>query len=110
MAPEAQRMQSTEHLTVVGDIGLARNLIVIHPNDGYDLGLLSLRTAVRIYTKATVEDFLAERGDSVAGTLLLMNECRLATLRMNLAWWKDLGKPRLVRLACDQGKVLISRE
>jgi hypothetical protein len=102
-------MKSTEYLTVMGDFKLRRNDLVIHPNDGYDLGLLSRDTEVRIFTGTSMEDFAAGRGEGVKGTVRLHNSCAAATVHISPAWWNDLGKPRIVRLAFDGDRILVSQ-
>ncbi len=101
-------MKSTEYLTVMSDLKLRRNDLVIHPNDGYDLGLLSRDNEVRIFAGTGVEDFAAGKGEGVAGIIRLHNSCTVATVHMNPARWNELGKPRLVRLAYEKDRLLIS--
>ncbi len=100
-------MKTADHLTAMGDLTLGRDEIVLHPNDGYDLGLLAMSNRMRIYAGTDDEDFLAGNGNCMEGTVHLKNECSLATVRMNLSRWKELGKPRHVRLTCHEDKLLI---
>jgi hypothetical protein len=102
-------MKSTEYLTVMGDLKLRRNDFVIHPNDGYDLGILSRDNEVRIFTGASLEEFAACKGEGVSGTIRLHNSCAASTVRMSLAWWNELGKPRIVRLAFERDRLFISQ-
>ncbi len=101
-------MKSTEYLTVMGDLKLRRNDLVIHPNDGYDLGLLSRDNEVRIFAGTSMEDFAAGKGDGINGTIRLHNSCTIATVHMSLARWNDLGRPQTVRLAYEKDRLLIS--
>jgi hypothetical protein len=103
-------MQSTGYLKAMGDISLARDALVIHPNDGYDLGLLSSHNAVRVFLGGTLENFETGSGEGLTGNLHLKNDCALSTLRMNPAWWKELGKPGSVRLVCRHGCLLVMPE
>jgi hypothetical protein len=102
-------MKSTERLSVMGDFTLSRDLILIHPNDGYDLGLLARETPVLIYACESAEEFLSGTARSIPGTLVLENSCTLSTVIMNLAWWHELGKPREVTLGYEGEKLLITR-
>jgi hypothetical protein len=102
-------MKSTGHLTAMGDFTLQKDLIILHPNDGYDLGLITKDNAVRIFSGASREDFLAGKGKFIPGIVQLLNECTHTTVRMNLSWWQEIGKPRRVRLTYHQEKLLISK-
>ena len=103
-------MQSTGYLKAMGDIRLPRDVLVMHPNDGYDLGLLSSHNAVHVFLGGSLEDFETGRGDGLTGNLHLRNDCANSTLRMNMAWWKELGKPGSVRLICRRGSLLVMPE
>jgi hypothetical protein len=100
-------MKSTERLTVTGDYSLRRDHVVIHPNDGYDLGLLARETAVQIHAGQSEAE--AGKAKPVVGTLVLENDCTLSTVRLNLALWQDLGRPRTVTLSYESEKLFITR-
>jgi hypothetical protein len=101
-------MKSTGHLTAVGAIDLANDVIIIHPNDGYDLGLISFSNPLRILMGGSDEELLSKACEGDSGTLLLKNDCTLATVRMSLSRWKKLGRPQRVRLACHEDRLLVS--
>ncbi len=103
-------MQSTGHLTMMGDFGLPGNVLVLHPNDGYDLGLLASHNPLRVFLGVSLEDFEAGKGVSAGGSLHLKNDCTPTTLRINMVWWRMLGKPRGARLVAGDGKLLIKPE
>ena len=100
-------MKSTDHLTAMGDTELVRNIIVMHPNDGYDLGLIAMDTAMKLFVGATEQDFLSGKGPHTTVSVRLKNDCAISTMRMNQKWWAEIGRPRRVRLACDQNKILL---
>ena len=102
-------MKATDFLTVMGDFSLARDTLVIHPNDGFDLGFMTKTCAVKIVTGGTPADFAAGNATHVPGTVLLENACACGTMRMNLSWWKKMGSPGKVKLFCNQDILLISK-
>jgi len=102
-------MKTSGLLTASGDFKQKKDVIVIHPNDGFDLGLMTTKYQVQIVMGETPETFLKGGGKAVPGTLLLVNECPNGTIRLNLAQWQDLGKPRQLRLCCEADKVLIAK-
>ncbi len=101
-------MKSTEKLSVMGDFTLRKDLIVIHPNDGYDLGLLERETPVRIFACKNRAEFLSGKAKSTPGILMLDNSCTLSTVRMNLTWWQEMGKPKRVTLGFEQETLLLT--
>jgi hypothetical protein len=103
-------MRSTGHLRAMGDFSLPKDVLVLHPCDGYDLGFLATHNSLRIYSGAAMEDFEAGSGACTPGTLHLKNDCALSTLRLSLDLWKSLGRPREVRLVCRNGGLLIVPE
>ncbi len=104
---QGKGMQSTGYLKAMGDIRLPRDVLVMHPNDGYDLGLLSSHNTLLVFLGGSLEDFEAGRGQSTKGSLHLKNDCALSTLHLNQVWWKELGKPGSVRLYCRSDRLLV---
>ena len=103
-------MRSTGYLRTMGDFSLPRDVLVMHPNDGYDLGLLSTHNPLHIFMDCTLEDFQAGNGTAKTGNIHLKNDCPHSTLRINLAMWNTLGKPRHVKLVCRDHNLLIVPE
>lgn len=100
-------MKSTDHLAVKGDTGLVRNVLILHPNDGYDLGLIAINSTMKLCIGATEEDFLSGKVSHSLASVRLENKCALSTLQMNAAWWNEIGKPRLIRLCCHENRILL---
>ncbi len=95
--------KQTAELSVLGDYSFDEKTINIHPNDGYDLGLMTLSHVVRIFAGCTPEQFVDGSGANVFGTLYLKNECRMGTVEMSLKTAEKLGKARKVRLVLVPG-------
>ena len=106
-------MKKTGPLSALGDYSFDEKTINIHPNDGYDLGMMTSSYVVRIFPGATEAEFAGGEGKSVYGTIHLKNECRVGSVEMSLKVLERLGKPKQVTLAYDTGdekygKLLIS--
>lgn len=97
-------MKHTAELAVLGDYSFDEKTINIHPNDGYDIGLMTSSYVVKIYAGCTPEEF----GDGTAahtfGTIYLNNECRVGTVEMSLRTAEKLGKSRKARLMLTDGE------
>ena len=102
-------MKTSGLLAATGDFKQKKDAIVIHPNDGFDLGLMTTKYDVQIVVGETPEAFQKGAGKPVPGTLLLLNECPNGTIRMNLGQWQDMGKPRQLRLCCEADRILIAK-
>jgi len=75
-----------------------RKKIIIHPNDGYDLGMMTDRYTVTMKDKS---------GD-LAGEVLLKNECNTGTVILNLGFWEEIGKPKKIKLEYKDGNISFS--
>ena len=103
-------MKATETLVVTGDSAIAHDTIVIHPNDGFDLDLVTRSNALRILAAAPRAGGGTPAADDGTGTVLLENECPCGTLRMSLAIWRETGRFRRARLYRDGDTILIAKE
>lgn len=102
-------MKTSGLLAASGDFKQKKDVIVIHPNDGFDLGLMTTQYEVRIVMGETQEAFQKGSGKAVPGRLLLANDCPNGTIRLNLGQWQELGKPRELRLCCEEDKILVAK-
>ena len=101
-------MKHTEELTVINDLSLKEHEVVIHPNDGYDLGLLDKHNYIKLFSTKTLEEFKKEDGRYMPGQLSLANECRTGTVMISSKHWNSLGKPKKVKLIYKDKKLLIT--
>ncbi len=103
-------MKSTGKLNVYGDFSMDRSKIVIHPNDGFDIGFMTLDNPIEMFHGVKVGDFESGAGTGEQGTLNLANDCRMGTVILNLKYWEEMGKPPQVSLYADDKRILISHE
>ena len=101
-------MKNTGKLAVMGDYTMKEGSVVIHPNDGFDLGLMTTDYPVYIYTNTSIDDFKAGNGNKIGGSISLKNECRVGTVEINLKVWENMGKPKYVMLCYEDSKLLIA--
>ncbi len=97
-------MKQTGALAVLGDYSFDEKTINIHPNDGYDIGLMTSSYVVKIYAGCTPEEFGAGSVAHTFGTIYLKNECRIGTVEMSLKTAEKLGKSRKARLVLADGE------
>ena len=77
-------MSSTAPLTVLGDYSMDDKTINIHPNDAFDLGLMTTEYVVRIHVgDATSPESIEEKQFSY-GKIHLRNEVRNGYVEMSL--------------------------
>ena len=97
-------LKQTGALSLLGDYSFDEKTIHIHPNDAYDLGLMTLRETVKIFVGITVEEFLQGSGQHIFGNLYLRNETRVGTLEVSLKTATRLGRPKQARLLYFTGE------
>jgi hypothetical protein len=97
-------MKTTGLLKVVSDFKL-KDKVIIHPNDGVDLGLFNYSFKVKIIS------ILIDEKESFDGELILENKCKTDTVELSTAFWQKLGKPDKIKLAIsdDKTKLFISK-
>lgn len=87
-------MGSTVPLTVIGDVKLDEKTISIHPNDGFDLGLMTTEHKVRIHVGALRDPSTLSDDTCVHGTLHLRNEVRSGSVLVGIKTARRLGDSR----------------
>ncbi len=97
-------MKHTQDLNVFIDNALSTGEFVMHPNDGFDLGLVRTRHAVTVYSDTPTAP---SPRPVLAGTILLRNTCRSGTLQVSKKQWELLGKEKSVTIFINTDKVFI---
>jgi hypothetical protein len=101
-------VKKTDNLSVRGTFSQKEDRVILHPNDGYDLGFMMTDQSVHLFYGISLEDFSAARGPSISGSVQLRNKCTLGTIELSLKSADKLGKPGHVRLYYHDGRLLIS--
>ena len=104
-------MSSTSALTVLGDFSMDESTVNIHPNDGFDLGLMTTDHAVDIHVGPEHDPASIDESGFRRGTLFLKNEVRQGHIELSLKSSERLGssKQAVVHYFPDDqcGKLLI---
>ncbi len=87
-------MKSTEPLRALCKPGLAANRINMHPNEGFDLGLMTTRHEVEVEGLGKAE-------------VWLLNDCPKESFELNPGVWERYGKPARAVLSFDGAKLRI---
>lgn len=90
----ALKVAASQHLPA-GHVGL-------HPNDGFDLGLMTKAHPVQWCVGIGAEDFLrGGTGQPLAARIELLNQCPHNTIQLNMQQWRAIGSPEQVVLLLD---------
>ena len=100
-------MKRTGFLTVETDIRISKDKLIIHPNDGYDLGLMNRHYNVGMYFNEKIEVFEKSGASTVTGSIFLENECRHGAIAMSKKQWLELGQPEKIMLVYNDGNLLL---
>ncbi|MFP4362851.1 MAG: hypothetical protein ACLFR1_03165 [Spirochaetia bacterium] len=100
-------MKHTGRLDIRTDVRFPINKVVIHPNDGYDLGLMNREYDVDLYFNAPLEAIKSNSGKPLNGTIHLENECKLGTLEISKKLWEQIENPKKAVLVYTPEKLII---
>jgi hypothetical protein len=100
-------MKKTEALSVLGDFSFDEKTINIHPNEGFELGLMTTDHVIRIYSGCSFDEFTSGTAQATHGKIYLKNECRQGTVEMSLKTVEKMKKPRKVLLILDEDRLYI---
>ncbi len=93
--------KETGRLKVIGDVSIPMNRIIVNPNDGYDLGLLTSAHAIKIFGNAASPDGTTRDGYLLDGQLLQENSCGLGTAIIGMKLVKLIGAPSVIRFSLE---------
>lgn len=91
-------LRETGFLKVLADYSFSEKMLVVNPNDGFDLGLMTTEVTVFLHTSGSIDDLRQPGSEGFPARLYQKNECRLGTVEMSLATSEKMGSPRHVRL------------
>ena len=94
-------------LRTISDFSQRDDRIVVHPNEGFELGVITSYHPVRIFFAASASEFKAGNGPQIKGLLMLESRCKPGTVELGTRSWERLGKPASVVLLLDEDKLLV---
>lgn len=103
-------MKKTVSLKVSLSTAVARNHLVLHPNEGFDLGLMRLGHPLVLCRDLGLEEYLKGGvGEIEEVHIDLLNECPRETLLMGMGLHKVLGEPTKAVILFDGERIFIHR-
>jgi hypothetical protein len=96
-------MKETDALQVLGDFSFDEKTVNIHPNDGFDLGLMMSSHVVEMYTGITPDELPSADSTGIYGKINLKNECKMGTVELSLKSVERMGGPKQVKLFYQDG-------
>ncbi|NNM66764.1 MAG: hypothetical protein HKM06_02000 [Spirochaetales bacterium] len=101
-------MKKTGTLAIETLAAMPRATLRIHPNVGFELGMMTTQHAVHWDVHGTLQAFLeGHTSNPVAGSVQLLNECPQETLQMAPSDWKNAGMPRQAVLLFDGDRLFL---
>lgn len=100
-------MKTLGPLSILADYSFDDKTIIIHPNDGYDLGLMTTSYVVKIYVAVKPEDMEKDSTRFTWGKIYLKNECRMGTVELSLRTTEKMGKPARLNILMEDDKLLL---
>ena len=100
-------MKQTGVLRTISDFSQRDDRILVNPNEGFELGVITSYHPVRIFLAASASEFKAGNGPQMKGLLMLESRCKPGTVELGTRSWERLGKPAAVVLLLDEDKLLV---
>ena len=101
-------MKKTGSLKVFVSATIDRQQLVMHPNDGFDLGLMRVEHPVRLCLKLKLEEYLqGSEGEVDLVSLALRNECPPQTILIGSALHRVLGEPAKAVVLYDGNRLYV---
>lgn len=101
-------MKKTVPLSIASSERIPCGHFAIHPNEGFDLGMMTRSYAVQWCTELSLNDFIKGISGSTSEILVdLLNECPRETLQMNLSHWKKIGMPEKAIVIYDGNRLYV---
>lgn len=102
-------MKKTGPLRVSGSTAIQAGRFHIHPNEGFDLGLMTTAYRVNLVTGVDLQHFAQGEGETQPATVWLLNECPQQTLQLNFKQWEIFGKPEKAMLLYEGDRLYLQR-
>lgn len=103
-------MKKTASLKVSVSTQVDRVHLVMHPNEGFDLGLMRIAHPVQLCRDIAVEDYLKGAvGTSEPVSVSLLNECPKETILLGTALFKLLGEPARAVVLFDGQRLFLHK-
>lgn len=101
-------MKKTGSLKVSVSASVDKEHLVMHPNDGFDLGLMRVEHPVQLCLNVCLEDYL-KGCDGASGmvNLALRNECPRETLLVGKVLYRLLGEPVKAVVLYDGNRLFV---
>jgi hypothetical protein len=101
-------MKKTEKLRVAASSALACDRLVIHPNDGFDLGMMTKEHEVSVCTEIGIDQFLGGSSGTVSPAHVeLRNECPQRTIQVAPKTWERYGMPESAVVLFDGSRLYL---
>ena len=89
---------STGALQVQATHAHPEELVIINPNDGFDIGLMETEAPVAIIPLASMETLSLDPPPPISGRVLQQNECPSGVVKIGARLSGRIGSPDTVRL------------
>jgi len=100
-------MKKTGALKVLKSSRVTTSEFSIHPNDGFDLGLMTTQYEIQVFHGVSLDEFTQGKGAGTPAKLKLLNECPKESFEVHPKVWESLGSPKTVILIADGMRILV---
>jgi hypothetical protein len=103
-------VKTTNILKVYTNNNQEENVIVIHPNDGLDIGLMNSIHTIKFSLRLLKDVDLMTTDWLVDGSIILENNCKTGSIELSTKLWKNFGKPDNVMILKENNNIYLLEE
>jgi hypothetical protein len=96
-------VKCTDALSILGEHSMDERTVHLHPNDGFDLGLMSTEYVVRLYVGKDAQSDSIPEERFIYGKLHLKNNVRHGVVELGLRAADRLGQTERARVYYEPG-------
>jgi hypothetical protein len=100
-------VETTNILNVYTNNNQEENVIVIHPNDGLDIGLMNRIYTIKLSLQLLKDINVMTTDWLVDGSIILENNCKTGSIVLSTKLWKSFGKPDNVRIVKNNENIYL---
>jgi len=96
-------VKSTSPLSILSDFSVDESAVSIHPNDGFDLGLMTTEYEVLLYVGEDALDANLPAESFTPGRIFLKNQVRGGHIELGMKAAERLGSARQAKIVLEPG-------
>ncbi|MBN1696572.1 MAG: hypothetical protein JW881_03560 [Spirochaetales bacterium] len=103
-------MERTNILKVYTNHNQEENVIIIHPNDGLDIGLMNSSHSIKLSLQLVRDPGPFSSDWMIDGSIMLENGCKTGSIELSTKLWKNFGKPDNLAIVKNNDNIFLMQK